>query len=142
METEKVLHKTVNSIIPKRRLPYSPVNERLKTEVQGIIRVVADKRSIPALISLLDDENFDIRWIAAESLIKIGRSSIIPLLTTIRDGNQLRFPGKAQHVLQCLLTRHEKKEFQELLSCLSTTGCIEKSISEASILLRKVYGVN
>jgi hypothetical protein len=132
----------IKSIIPKRNLPFSPINERLKAEVSGIINVVADKRSVPALISLLDDDNFDIRWIAAESLIKIGRSSIIAVLSEIRNGRQFAFPGKAYHILQCLITRHEKKEFRDLMACLSTKGCIEKSMNEASLILRRVYGIN
>lgn len=142
MEQVNNLQRPIKSIIPKKHISFSLVNERLKAEVTGIIRLMADKRSIPALIALLDDEEFDVRWIAAESLIRIGRSSIIPLLSTLKDGKGHQFPGKAHHVLQCLLTRREKRELHDLLSCLATRGCIEKATAEASAVLQRVYGVN
>jgi HEAT repeat protein len=135
-------HQSIKSIIPKKHTSYSPVNDRLKKEVGRIIRVVADKRSIPALINLLDDNEYDIRWIAAESLIRIGRSSIIPLLQELRNGRQFQYPGKPCHVLQCLLSRREKKELQHLLSCLSARGDMESVTIEASVVLKKTFGVN
>jgi hypothetical protein len=103
-----------NSIIIRSS---SPENEKLKSEIAGIINVIADKRSIPALINLLDDSEYDIRWIAAEGLIKIGRKSIIPLIRSIKDGRNPCFPGKgAYHVLQNLLTNSEKKALKHLMS--------------------------
>lgn len=129
-----------NSIIPHKHESVSEVNEHLKKEVEKIICVVADKRSIPALINLLDDHEFDIRWIAAESLIRIGRRSIVPLLCTIRDGRRFSYPGKAHHVLQCLLTRSEKKALQPLLTSLcEDSGRNENAVVEASFALRRVF---
>lgn len=103
------------SIIPQRQNHYSSLNEILKTEVEEIIRFVADKRSIPALINLLDDEDFDVRWIAGESLIRIGRDSITPLLNLIRSGRIFSHPGKVYYVLRHLLTVNEKVALQPLL---------------------------
>lgn len=61
-------------------------NDSLRMEAAKIIELIADRRSIPLLINLLDDTKFDIRWIAAEGLIKIGRRSILPLLKSVREG--------------------------------------------------------
>jgi len=61
-------------------------NDSLRMEAAKIIELIADRRSIPLLINLLDDPKFDIRWIAAEGLIKIGRRSILPLLKSVREG--------------------------------------------------------
>lgn len=98
---------------------FSPVSEQLQKEIESIICVVADKKSIPALISLLDDNEFEIRWIAAESLIRVGRKSIMPLLRTINEGKQFSHPAKVYHVLQCLLTTSEKKSMHSLLALLA-----------------------
>jgi HEAT repeat protein len=77
MEPPSILpRKHKNSIIPQINGPFSVRNERLKSEVSQIISFVADKKSIPALINLLNDKEYDVRWIAAESLIKIGRKII------------------------------------------------------------------
>lgn len=106
-----------DSIIPLLQGPGSWKNERVKTEVEQIILTIADKRSIPALIDLLDDNEYDVRWIAAESLIKIGRTSIIPLLRSIKDGKSSCFPGRgAYHVLENLLTKTEKRALHRIIS--------------------------
>lgn len=103
------------SIIPRRHKQSSPANERLKEEIDKIIHLVADSRSITALINLLNDNEADVRWIAAESLIKIGRKSIEPLLRSVSNGKHFIYPAKIYHILQCLLTQAEKKEMHLLL---------------------------
>lgn len=109
---------------------FSPISKQLQKEIESIICVVADKKSIPALINLLDDNDYEIRWIAAEGLIRIGRMSIPPLLRTINDGKHFSHPGKAHHVLQCLLTRSEKKSMHSLLTSLSGSAIIGSSIEQ------------
>jgi hypothetical protein len=103
------------SIIPRRHKQFSPANERLKEEVDKIIHLVADSRSIPALINLLDDNEADVRWIAAESLIRIGRKSIEPLLRSVGNGKHFIYPAKMYHILQSLLTQAEKEEMHLLM---------------------------
>jgi hypothetical protein len=99
-------------------MPYS--NELFRQEISKIVKIIADRRSIPALINLLEDKESDIRWIASESLVKIGRKSIIPLIRSIQAGKVSYFPGNgAWNVLQCLLTRTEKKALHGILFCLS-----------------------
>ncbi len=125
---------------PARKQLISPVTEWLNREVESIICTVADKRSIPALINLLDDNEFNVRWIAAESLIRIGRKSIVPLLLELRDGRNFNYPGKAHHVLQSLLTKSEKRSMQPLLSTLTGSSDINKRADiEASSALRKIF---
>lgn len=104
----------IGSLIGNEHLSHE--NEVFRQEISKIVKIIADRRSIPALISLLEDNEADIRWIAAESLIKIGRKSIIPLLRSVQSGKVYCFPGNgAWHVLQCLLTRSEKKALHSIL---------------------------
>lgn len=115
------------------------VCELVEREIESVIYMVADKRSIPALISLLDDPDFDVNWIAAESLIRIGRKSIVPLLISIRDRKNFSCPS-AYHILQSLLTGSEKEALQPLLSTLA--GMSEETAEagiEASIALKNVF---
>ena len=68
-------------------------------EAAKIIELIANRTSIPVLIDLLEDTEFDIRWIAAEGLIKIGRRTIRPLLRSVRDGkNSILLNEGAHHV--------------------------------------------
>jgi HEAT repeat protein len=67
-------------IIPQIHQLLSSENESLRMETAKITELIADRRSIPLLINLLDDPLFDMRWLAAEGLIKIGRRSICPFI--------------------------------------------------------------
>lgn len=128
-----------NSEVLKSYKPLSYKHERLRIELSGIIHTLADRRSIPALINLLDDSENDIRWIAAEGLIKIGRRSIIPLLRSIRDG-QISCFG-AYHVLQSLLTNDEKSAMRHLLHSLDNNfpEMAELAPIQASIALKRTF---
>lgn len=125
------------SIIPQKHRTPAPIYERLQFEVENIISFIADKRSIPALIDLLDDNEYEVRWIAAEGLIRVGRKSIIPILELIRDGKQFRYPRKVHHVLENLLARKEKRELHHLLATLDSYPYIlETATLQASVALK------
>lgn len=130
-----------NSVVKQKYIPLSYKNERLKLELSRIVHTIADRRSIPALINLLDDNEMDIRWIAAEGLIKIGRKSIIPLLISIRDGRIPCFG--AHHVLQNLLTKDEKSALSFLLLSLDNNSDLaEIAPAQASIALKQTFRCN
>ena len=125
---------------PARHQLQTTVTELLQKEIELIICTVADKRSIPALINLLDDKEFNVRWIAAEGLIRIGRKSIVPLLLELRDGRNFMYPRKAHHVLQSLLTKSEKRALQPLLSTLTgNNGHGSRTDYEASYALKRIF---
>jgi HEAT repeat protein len=116
----------------------------LRQEVASIIDLVADTRSIPALISLLKDPEFDVRWIAAEGLIKIGRQSIVPLIKAIRDEESSRFlRSGANHILRNILSDKEKRAVEPLLLSLCNNvkdGTNERD--EAKEALKKTFRCN
>jgi HEAT repeat protein len=94
-------------------------NGLLRMEAAKIVELIADRRSIPFLINLLEDKEFEIRWIAAEGLIKIGRQAILPLLKSIRDGKSSYILNKgAHHVLLSLLKEDEKIKLTSLMLSL------------------------
>ncbi len=137
----KTLVKMGTSIIPRlHKLLVSP-NRQLRIEAAKIVELIADRKSIPSLIRLLDDKEFDIRWIAGEGLIKIGRRSILPLLKSVRDGKSSHFHNEStHHVLLGLLTETEKKRMNLLLLSLDNYhGLGETSPVKASEALRTVF---
>jgi len=108
-----------NRIIPQIHNLLSSENDSLRTEAAKITKLIADRRSIPPLINLLDDSLFEIRWIAAEGHIEIGRRSICPLLKSVRDGrSSLFFNRGTHHILLGLLNKKEKDELIPLLQSL------------------------
>ncbi|MGC1390734.1 MAG: HEAT repeat domain-containing protein [Bacteroidales bacterium] len=132
-------------IIPKLNRLLSSENSFLRMEAAKIVELIDDSRSIPFLINLLDDKEFEIRWIAAEGLIKIGRRSILPLLKSIRDGeSSFIFNKGAHHVLNDLLNESQKGKLSTLLLSLDDshelgeTAPVEASEAIKTIFTRKI----
>jgi hypothetical protein len=132
------------SITPKLHKLLNSENGLLRMEAAKIVELIADRRSIPFLINLLGDKEFEIRWIAAEGLIKIGRPAILPLLKSIRDGKSSLILNKgAHHVLLSLLNENEKNKLMSFLLSLDDvqelgeTAPIEASEAIKTIFKRK-----
>jgi HEAT repeat protein len=61
---------------------------------------IGDAQATKALISALEDEMFDVRWLAAEGLISIGRPTLIPLLRKLtEEPDSLSLREGVHHVL-------------------------------------------
>ena len=119
-ESRDILVKMDKNIIPQMHKLLASKNSLIRHEAAKIIELIADKRSIPIFIGLLQDTESDIRWMAAEGLIKIGRRSILPLLKSVRSGSNPTFSRKgAHHVLSSLLKKDEKRKFRTLLLSLN-----------------------
>ena len=128
------------TIIPQLHRLLGSENGLFRSEAAKIVELIADRRSIPLLIKLLDDKEFEIRWIAAEGLIKIGRRSILPLLKSVRDGESSFFLNKgAHHVLLSLLDENEKNKLMSLLLSLDDSQELgETAPVEASKALKTI----
>lgn len=122
------------NLLKIRERSVSTTEKVIDTEFDCIIGMLADRRSIPSLINLLDDKESCIRWIAAESLIRIGRSSLLPLLRSIKSGRQFKFPAKPYYVLQRLLNKQEKIEMNSVLLCLERSESFPCNNTEISLL--------
>jgi hypothetical protein len=129
------------SIIPQIHKLLVVKNSLIRMEAAKIAELIADRKSIPFFITLLDDKVFEIRWIAAEGLIKTGRNSILPLLKSVRDGkSSFLFNTGVHHVLLSLLKENEKEEISSLLKSLeNTNGLGETAPVEASIAVNTIF---
>ena len=129
------------TIIPKLHRLLNSENALLRMEAAKIVELIADRRSIPFLINLLDDKEFEIRWIAVEGLIKIGRRAILPLLKSIRDGKSTFIFNKgAHHVLLSLLKEDEKNKLTTLLLSLDDAQELgETAPVEASEAIKTIF---
>ncbi len=106
-------------IIPEMHKLLNSENDSSRMEAVKIVEMIADRKSIPFLIGLLGDTVFDIRWMAAEGLIKIGRLSICPLLKAVRDGkSSLIFNRGTHHILLSLLKPEEINRLKPFLQSL------------------------
>ena len=141
IKARKSLVSMGRKVIPHMHKLLSSQKLLLRMEAAKIVEQIADYKSIPSLIQLLDDNEFDIRWIAATGLIKIGRRSIIPLLKAVRDGKSSYFLNMGvHHVLTELLNEGEKQKLEQLMKCLENEHTLrEVAPTEASKALKTVF---
>ncbi len=110
-----------SEILPQIYKLVSSHNRHLRWEGSKIVEEIADDESIPFLISLMRDRETEIRWIAAEGLIRIGRTSIIPLLKELKEnGDSAYIRAGAHHVLGVIFTAAEKEQYKDLLDILKS----------------------
>jgi hypothetical protein len=144
ISARETLVKMGKTIIPQMHKLLDSENDSLRMEAAKIVELIADRRSIPFLLRLLEDTIFDIRWIAAEAIIKIGRQSICPLLKSICDGNNsLIFHRGAHHILTGLVNEDEKAQLIPLLQSLDNYYELRETASvQAFIALKTVFKCN
>jgi hypothetical protein len=78
-------------------------NSIYRWEILKTLQQISDSSSIPIFIEALEDEESDIRWVAAEGLIKLGAESINPLLKAlVKDSDSVFLCAGAHHVFHDL----------------------------------------
>ena len=111
----------------------------IRKEAIKIVRKIAHKSSIPAAIRMLKDPESEIRWIAAEALIKIGRISIKPVLEALLISGESYFMRQgAHHVLRALIEEEDPKELRQLIKVIRHgSETPEKIPVKAAMVLEK-----
>ena len=75
-------------------------SEMKRWEAAKALGQIADPASAPSLIMALEDDNFDVRWLAAEGLIRMGHEVTLPLLEAlIKNSRSSLLREGAHHVL-------------------------------------------
>ncbi len=107
-----------------------------RIETVKILSEIGDPLAIPLFLEAFYDDDPDVRWIAAEGLIKLGNKSFIPVLKIItKDSGNLYVRRAAYHVLH-----HQKSIFpfrrklEELLGYLSKDNMAEAAANTAEEL--------
>ena len=71
-----------------------------RLEIASILRQLHDPAAAAALVELLSDAEFDVRWEAVEGLSELGYDSLPPLLAAlIQNPDSARLRNGAHHVL-------------------------------------------
>lgn len=108
----------------------SAPKHKYQWEALKVTEEIGDPHAIPVFLKFLEDENSDLRWIAAEGLIRIGRESIGPLLNLISEKYDSVFVlDGAHHVFYDLnVEKLLPKDFpvDKLLKDLKSSGKSER----------------
>jgi hypothetical protein len=95
-------------------------DDTVRWEAFKALSEIADPSSTPILIHSLYDVNEEIRWIAAEGLIAIGRNVVEPLLEELlKNPRSFRLKRGVHHVLTGLSTTDKSVDFTGLLDALN-----------------------
>ncbi|HVO70134.1 MAG TPA: HEAT repeat domain-containing protein, partial [Aggregatilineaceae bacterium] len=94
--------------------------ECARWEAAKALSDIGDPMAAPALIDVLgQDEQFGIRWLAAEGLIALGRNGLVPLLNAlIQRSNSAWLREGAHHVLRTLAGRGLYAQVAPVLTAL------------------------
>lgn len=108
----------VDSLVGLLNVPQSHVRWEAAKSLAGI----AEASSAAALVESLGDEDFGVRWVAAEALVKIGNSSLKPLLEKLFEAEHPEwFFDGAHHVLRDLALREHKQILAPVLAAFQSS---------------------
>ncbi len=125
-------------ILPQMYKMLDLENSQLRWEAAQVIKFIASEESIPILLTLLDDVDVDIRWIASNALVLIGRGSLVPLCEHVSGNyNKVNVRDTAHYVFTELLTKHEQEENIDFLYALSNYRRSGEAIPHLAYELRE-----
>lgn len=94
-------------------------NDHVRWEAIKTLSQIAHPDAIPILINALENDRFDVRWLAAEGLIEIGKASIKPLLETLEVQQDSKFFREGvHHVLRALKSKNLFKDEYQIIKML------------------------
>jgi HEAT repeat protein len=111
-------------------------------EIVKTLEQIADPQSAPYMIKLLEDEEFAIRWLAAEGLIRMGSDAIKPLLEAlIHQSDSVFMREGAHHVLYALEDDQlvdARSQIRDLMNHLKKVSSVEDVPILASRILQSM----
>ena len=99
---------------------------------------VGTPEAIDALISVLDDDDYGVRWAAAEALAKLGAAAAPAVLRAILvPYSDDRFRESAHHIFKENSDPQIREAAQPLIHALETSTGVD-DLTEAAKLLKKL----
>ncbi len=93
---------------------------RTRWEAIKAISCISHPDTIPTLLKCLDDENEDIRWVAAEGMIELEKDAVKPLLKSIiTNYESINFCETAHHILKELVIRKSFTDTTNIIPMLA-----------------------
>jgi HEAT repeat protein len=94
-------------------------NTLMKWEAAKALGEIGDPETAPVLVKALEDEEFDVRWLAAEGLIKMNIKGLKPLLEALEHrGDSALLREGAHHVFHDLAKGGLRKSLAPVLAAL------------------------
>ena len=108
-------------------------DDHVRREAVKALPAIGGPGVAPALIKSLEDEEFDIRWLAAEGLVGLGMDGLKPLLRALTEqGDSPLLLEGAHHVIHDMAKGGLKKYLGPVLASLEGVGTAVKAPVAAS----------
>jgi HEAT repeat protein len=89
-----------NEVIAALVAELADPRDHVRWEAVKALSSLVDPVSTPALVNALDDDNPDVRWVAGEGLIALGRIGVLAVLHALtKRASSVTFRESASHVL-------------------------------------------
>ena len=101
-------------------------------EAAKALSQIGSPKSAQALVEALEDDQFSIRWLAAEGLIALGREGLRPLLEALwQTPNSIRLREGVHHVLHDLVARESLDEqlLAQLKAILAALNYLDPAVA-------------
>ena len=106
--------------------------------------MIADPAAADALVRALEDEEFDVRWGAADALIALGRSGVISALRVLMHRSDSEW---VREVVEHIVRQHHDTEYgrvlEPVLESLRSLGAEQiapVAAHKALLQLEQMYG--
>jgi hypothetical protein len=91
----------------------------IRWEAAKALEEIGDPETAPVLVAALEDDDFDVRWLAAEGLIKMNIKGLKPLLEALEvRGDSVLLREGAHHVFHDLAKGELRKYLVPVLASL------------------------
>jgi HEAT repeat protein len=94
---------------------------QIRWEAVKALGEIKDPTAFDGLIMALTDEEFSVRWLAAEGLVALGAQAVAPLLralTQMQEETSVLLRDGAHHILRALIADDLEKDLQPVLTAL------------------------
>jgi len=112
---------------------------QIRWEAVKALGEIKDPAAIDGLILALLDEEFAVRWLAAEGLVALGSQVVLPLLkslTQVKESTSILLRDGAHHILRALITDDPEKKLQPVLTALEDIEFTSKVPPAAELALK------
>jgi len=112
---------------------------QIRWEAVKALGEIKDPAATDGLILSLTDEEFAVRWLAAEGLVALGLQIVIPLLkslTQVKEETSVLLRDGAHHILRALITDDRGKVLQPVLTALEDIEFTSKVPPAAELALK------
>lgn len=140
---QKLVHRG-DSAVKELIEAFQQTNDFAHFEAAKALSQIGSIETIDCFTKAFEDEEFRVRWVAAEGLIAIGRDSIIPVLELLKKSSNIIWIREGVHhvildlIHKNLINKEEKELLQKVVDTYTELGTESSLLNAAKNALEKL----